>query len=43
MTVSVGATLVRPDDESGAIVLARADDAMYEAKHAGGDTFVLRS
>ena len=34
MTVSIGATLVRPDDESGALVLARADDALYEAKQA---------
>jgi diguanylate cyclase (GGDEF)-like protein/PAS domain S-box-containing protein len=42
MTVSVGATLVRPDDESGALVLARADDALYEAKHSGGDTFVIK-
>ena len=41
MTASVGATLVRPDDESGEAVLKRADDAMYEAKHAGGDGFVL--
>jgi diguanylate cyclase (GGDEF)-like protein/PAS domain S-box-containing protein len=43
MTVSVGATLATPDDESGAVVLARADDALYEAEHAGGDRFVLRS
>jgi len=42
MTLSVGATLVRPTDESGAVVLARADEAMYEAKRAGGDAFVLR-
>ena len=43
ITVSVGATLVKADDENGAVVLARADGAMYEAKHAGGDAFVLRS
>ena len=42
MTLSVGATLVRPTDETGAVVLARADEAMYEAKRAGGDGFVLR-
>jgi diguanylate cyclase (GGDEF)-like protein/PAS domain S-box-containing protein len=42
MTVSIGATLVRPDDDSGALVLARADEALYEAKHAGGDTFVFK-
>jgi diguanylate cyclase (GGDEF)-like protein/PAS domain S-box-containing protein len=41
LTASVGATLVRADDESGAAVLKRADDAMYEAKHAGGDALVL--
>ena len=41
MTASVGATLVRADDESSEAVLKRADDAMYEAKHAGGDGFVL--
>jgi len=43
LTLSVGATMVKPDDESGAVVLARADGAMYEAKHAGGDSFVLQS
>jgi len=43
LTLSVGATMVRPDDESGSAVVARADAAMYEAKHAGGDSFVLRS
>ncbi len=43
MTLSVGATLARADDESGAVVLARADGAMYEAKQSGGDAFVLRS
>jgi len=42
MTISVGATLARADDESGAVVLARADGAMYEAKQSGGDAFVLR-
>ena len=41
MTISVGTTLVRADDESGVAVLKRADDAMYEAKHAGGDALVL--
>ena len=42
MTISIGATLVRPDDDSGALVLARADGALYEAKQAGGDTFVFK-
>jgi len=41
MTISVGTTLVRADDESGVAVLKRADGAMYEAKHAGGDALVL--
>jgi len=43
LTVSVGATLAKADDDSGAVVLTRADGAMYEAKQSGGDTFVLRS
>jgi diguanylate cyclase (GGDEF)-like protein/PAS domain S-box-containing protein len=42
MTVSIGATLVRADDDSGALVLARADEALYQAKQAGGDTFVFK-
>ena len=43
MTVSAGATLVNPDDTSGASVLARADRAMYDAKKVGGDRFCLVS
>jgi diguanylate cyclase (GGDEF)-like protein/PAS domain S-box-containing protein len=43
MTVSAGATLVRDDDKDGAAVLARAGEALDEAKHDGGDAFVLRS
>jgi diguanylate cyclase (GGDEF)-like protein/PAS domain S-box-containing protein len=42
MTISVGATLVRPDDDGAAALLERADRATYEAKRAGGDRFVLR-
>jgi len=43
MTISVGGTLVRPDDGGAAALLERADQALYDAKHAGGDRFVLRS
>jgi diguanylate cyclase (GGDEF)-like protein/PAS domain S-box-containing protein len=42
-TISVGGTLVRPEDGGPAALLERADQAMYEAKRAGGDRFVLRT
>jgi len=42
LTVSVGGTLVRADDESAAAAMERADRAMYEVKHAGGDGFRLK-
>lgn len=42
MTVSVGGTLVGPEDEDAAQVLERADEAMCEAKRAGGDRFCQR-
>jgi diguanylate cyclase (GGDEF)-like protein/PAS domain S-box-containing protein len=42
LTVSVGSTLVRPEDESAATTMERADLAMYEIKHAGGDGFRLK-
>lgn len=43
LTISVGSTLVRPEDPSAAAVMARADEMMYEVKHAGGDGFKLSS
>ncbi len=38
LSVSIGLTAARPDDSVESL-LARADDAMYSAKHAGGDRF----
>jgi diguanylate cyclase (GGDEF)-like protein/PAS domain S-box-containing protein len=40
VTVSVGATLVRPGD-SPATLLRRADALMYDGKHAGGNRVTL--
>jgi len=42
MTISVGGTLVRPDDDAAAL-FERADQAVSDARRAGGDRFVLRS
>ena len=42
LTISVGATLVAPDDKDERATIERADSAMYEAKHGGRDDVVLR-
>jgi diguanylate cyclase (GGDEF)-like protein len=40
VTVSIGATLARPDDTVDSLI-ARADSLMYESKQAGRDTVTL--
>ncbi len=35
VTVSIGATLMDTNDESGSAILSRADEALYRAKTAG--------
>ena len=41
--VSMGVTVCDPRKDSLESAMARADDALYEAKRAGRDRFVLRA
>ncbi len=41
VTVSLGVAQARPDDAEPGAVVARADTALYRAKHEGRDRFVL--
>jgi diguanylate cyclase (GGDEF)-like protein/PAS domain S-box-containing protein len=38
LTVSIGVTAIQADDASPDVVLSRADQALYQAKHAGRNT-----
>lgn len=41
MSVSIGASLSRPDEGDGRGLMQRADEAMYRAKRAGGNCYRL--
>jgi len=41
VTISVGVTTVRPSDNYGIDLVKRADEAMYQAKHAGRNRVVV--
>ncbi len=41
VTVSMGLSLIRPQDEAIETILRRVDDALYRAKHAGRNCLVL--
>jgi diguanylate cyclase (GGDEF)-like protein len=41
VTVSIGVSLISAEDNSVDAVLARADQALYEAKHGGRNTVRL--
>lgn len=43
ITISIGVALSRPERDDSSSLLHRADDALYEAKHAGRNRVVLRA
>lgn len=43
ITISIGVALSRPERDDASTLLHRADDALYEAKHAGRNRVVLRA
>ena len=42
-SISIGVTLVSPDDKEIELIVARADRALYEAKHTGKNKVVIAS